>query len=130
MHFDGRTQQALREAGLDTEEIASVSDRVAELVADDADTIETFFAVDGPFYSDMEMAHSTDDIQEHPTANADLYTHGADLRGYLSLDGWGVPVEDGRVLATDDDGTPTKVELSLGPTVHDRVRFARDPDRL
>ncbi|GAB6879460.1 hypothetical protein JCM17823_17340 [Halorubrum gandharaense] len=128
MHFDGRTQQALREAGLDTEAIVAVSDRVADLVADDAETIETFFSADGPFYSDMEMAHSTGDVQEHPTASADLYTHGADLRGYLSLDGWGVPVEDGRVLTTDDDGAPTKVELSLGATVHDRVQFVRDAD--
>ena len=98
----------------------------------------------------MEMAHSTAEVQEHATADADLFTHGSDLRGYLSLDGWGVPVEGGRVLRTaeagggdseiegdgetggdeSDDETPVLVELSLGATVHDRVRFARDPDEL
>jgi len=30
----------------------------------------------------------------------------------------------------DNDETPVLVELSLGATVHDRVRFARDPDEL
>lgn len=124
MHFDPRTQQALREAGLDTDEIREVSDRVADLVADDADAIATFFDADGPFYSDMELAHSTSEIQEHETADADLFTHGADLRGYLSFESWGVPVEGGRVLSE------AVVELKLGATVHDRVRFARDPDEL
>ena len=33
MHFDQRTQRALREIGLETDEIAAVSDRVAELVS-------------------------------------------------------------------------------------------------
>ena len=130
MHFDGRTQQALREAGLEPDEIAAVSDRIAELVDDDANALSTFFADEGPVYSDMELAHSTADIQEHPVADADLFTHGSDLRGYLSLDGWGVPVEDGRVLSTADDGDPKLVELTLGPTIHDRVRFAHDRDRL
>jgi hypothetical protein len=89
----------------------------------------------------MELAHSTAETQEHATADVDLLTHGGDLRGYLSLDGWGVPVEDGRVLRTaegdesdgrdgDDGETPVLVELSLGETVHDRVRFARDPEAL
>ncbi|WP_200530789.1 hypothetical protein [Halorubrum sp. LN27] len=146
MHFDSRTQRALREAGLDADAIASASDRVAELVDEDADRLRAFFAPDGPYYSDMEMAHSTAETQEHATADVDLFTHGSDLRGYLSLDGWGVPVEGGRVLRTaeaggDDaeggdskedggDEMPVLIELSLGPTVHDRVRFARDPDEL
>ncbi|MUW14807.1 hypothetical protein GJ633_09125 [Halorubrum sp. CBA1125] len=153
MHFDARTQRALREAGLDADEIVAISDRVADLVAADADRIADFFAADGPFYSDMETAHSTAAVQSHPTADVDLFTHGSELRGYLSLDGWGVPVEGGRVLrtaaddkeddtaenaasegATGETGTdpapPTLVELSLGPTVHDRVRFARDRDEL
>jgi len=149
MHFDARTQRALREAGLDADAIASASDRVAELVDEDADHLREFFAPEGPYYSDMEMAHSTTDRQEHATADADLFTHGSDLRGYLSLDGWGVPVEGGRVLRTAETGgdggesdggesdgggdageTPVLVELSLGATVHDRVRFARDPDEL
>ena len=148
MHFDGRTQQALREAGLNTDEIETASDRIAELVADDADRLRDFFDAEGAFHSDMELAHSTDAIQKHPTADVDLFTHGSDLRGYLSLDGWGVPVEGGRVLrpadsegtdgseTTDgeeydgDDAAPILVELSLGATVHDRVRFARDRDEL
>lgn len=129
MHFDGRTQQALREAGLDAAAIATVSDRVAELVADDADRLREFFAADGPYHSDMELAHSTAAVQEHSTADIDVFTHGSDLRGYLSLDGWGVPIEGGRILRSAGE-TPVLVELSLGPTIHDRVRFARDPEEL
>ncbi|MFC7186414.1 DUF7532 family protein [Halorubrum yunnanense] len=137
MHFDRRTQRALREAGLDADAIAGASDRVAELVAEDADRLRGFFASSGPYYSDMELAHSTAETQEHPTADIDLFTHGSDLRGYLSLDGWGVPVEGGRVLraaeADDSKGggeRPVLVELSLGETVHGRARFARDPEEL
>ena len=138
MHFDRRTQRALREAGLDDDAVAAASDRVAELVAEDADRLRAFFDDDGPCYSDMELAHSAADIQEHPTADVDLFTHGSDLRGYLSLDGWGVPVEGGRVLRSAEGGDegedaaepPVLVELSLGETVHDRVRFARDPEEL
>lgn len=129
MHFDGRTQQALREAGLDAAAIATVSDRVAELVADDANRLREFFADDGPYHSDMELAHSTAAVQEHATADIDVFTHGSDLRGYLSLDGWGVPIEGGRILRSAGE-TPVLVELSLGPTIHDRVRFARDPEEL
>jgi len=140
MHFDPRTQRALREAGLDADAVAAAADRVAELVAEDADRLREFFAPAGPYYSDMELAHSTAETQEHATADADLFTHGDDLRGYLSLDGWGVPVEDGRVLRTAeaeggddggrDGGPPVLVELSLGETIHGRVRFARDPEAL
>lgn len=130
MHFDRRTQQALREAGLDADAIATASDRVAELVAADADRLRAFFAAEGPYYSDMELAHSTAETQEHSTADVDLFTHGSDLRGYLSLDGWGVPVEGGRVLREGDDGDPVVVELSLGDTVNDRVRFARGREEL
>ncbi|QWC19171.1 hypothetical protein [Halorubrum sp. 2020YC2] len=129
MHFDQRLQRALREAGLDADAIADASDRVAELVARDADRLGEFFGGDGPCYSDMEMAHSADAVQEHATADVDLFTHGSDLRGYLSLDGWGVPVEGGRILR-EDDGGPVVVELSLGDTVNDRVRFAREREEL
>ena len=130
MHFDPRVQRALREAGLDASAVADASDRVAELVARDADRLRAFFDADGPFYSDMEMAHSTAETQEHPTADADLFTHGGDLRGYLSLDGWGVPVEGGRILREDEGGDPVVVVLSLGDTVNDRVRFAREREEL
>ena len=130
MHFDARTQRALREAGLDADAIATASDRVAELVDEDADHLREFFEQAGPYHSDMETAHSTGNRREHATADVDLFTHGSDLRGYLSLDGWGVPVEGGRVLRPADGGAPVLVELSLGATVHDRVRFARDPDEL
>jgi hypothetical protein len=130
MHFDARTQRALREAGLDADAVADASDRVAELVARDADRLRAFFDGEGPYYSDMEMAHSADVIQEHATAAVDLFTHGSDLRGYLSLDGWGVPVEGGRILREDDGGDPVVVELSLGDTVNDRVRFAGEREAL
>ncbi|WP_224270225.1 DUF7532 family protein [Haloprofundus salinisoli] len=124
MHFDSRTQAALREVGVDTEQIREASDLVAEAVAEDADALAAFFADGGTFYSDMEMAHSSDEIQQHVVDHVDLYTHGASMRGYLQFDSWGVPVEGGRILSDD------VVELTLGPTVHDRVRFARDPDAL
>ncbi|GAA0549879.1 hypothetical protein ABNG02_08035 [Halorubrum ejinorense] len=142
MHFDPRVQRALSEAGLDADAVADASDRVAELVARDADRLRSFFDADGPYYSDMEMAHSTAEVQEHATADVDLFTHGSDLRGYLSLDGWGVPVEGGRILraadggggeddgASGSDGGPIVVELTLGDTVNDRVRFARDRGAL
>ncbi|SFR32201.1 MULTISPECIES: DUF7532 family protein [Halorubrum] len=130
MHFDARTQRALREAGLDADAITDASDRVAELVARDADRLRAFFDGDGPAYSDMEMAHSAESVQEHATADVDLFTHGSDLRGYLSLDGWGVPVEGGRILREDDGGDPVVVELTLGDTVNDRVRFAREREAL
>ena len=130
MHFDTRTQRALREAGLDADAIADASDRVAELVARDADRLRAFFDREGSYYSDMETAHSAASIQEHATADVDLFTHGSDLRGYLSLDGWGVPVEGGRILREDDGSDPVVVDLSLGDTVNDRVRFAREREAL
>ncbi|WP_256948892.1 DUF7532 family protein, partial [Halorubrum ezzemoulense] len=98
MHFDPRVQRALKEAGLDADAVADASDRVAELVARDADRLREFFDGDDPYYSDMEMAHSAASRQEHASADVDLFTHGSDLRGYLSLDGWGVPVVFGRIL--------------------------------
>jgi len=124
MHFDPRTQRALREVGLDDEAVQRASELVAEAVADDAETLDAFFETNDVVYSDMDVAHSTSEIQEHAVEGLDCYTHGADLRGYLRFDSWGVYVEGGRPLA---DG---KVELSLGPTVHDRVRFAVDPEDL
>lgn len=124
MHFDQRTQNALREVGLGQDDIRKASDLVAEAVTRDSERLEAFFEDNDTVYSDMEMAHSATDVQEHRLEYLDLFTHGADLRGYLRFDSWGVPVEGGRVLSEE------KVELRLGPTVNDRVRFARDRDAL
>lgn len=124
MHFDPRTQTALREVGLDAEQLRNASELVSEAVAEDAATLEAFFAEHETVYSDMDVAHSTGDTVEHSVEYLDLYTHGADLRGYLRFDSWGVYVEGGRPLSENT------VELSLGPTVHDRVRFAADPAEL
>lgn len=124
MHFDQRTQRALREVGLSVDELREASDRVAELTREDADALQSFFDGRSTVYSDMDRAHSASDIQEHAVEFLDLYTHAEELRGYLRFDSWGVPVEGGRPL---DDGT---VELTLGPTVDDRVRFAADRDAL
>jgi len=124
MHFDQRTQRALREVGLDRDDLRRASRLVTEAVERDADRLEAFFADADDVYSDMEMAHSSSDVQEHDVEYLDLFTHGADLRGYLRFDSWGVPVEDGRVLSEG------KVELRLGPTVNARVRFATDRDAL
>jgi len=124
MHFDQRTQQALREAGLDTAEIEAVSESVVAATREAADELESFFEDRQTVYSDMDMAHSAGDTVEHTVEYCDLYTHAADIRGYLRFDTWGVPIEGGRVL---DDNL---VELSLGPTIHDRVRFGPDPEEL
>ncbi len=124
MHFDRREQAALREAGLDTEDLERVAAGVAEAAERDAERVEAFFADRETVYSDMDLAHSTGDVQEHDLAYCDLFTHAADIRGYLRFEGWGVPVADARVLR---EGV---VELTLGPTVHDRVRFAADPQSL
>lgn len=124
MHFDQRTQQALRDAGLDTDDLRAASERVVEATAADAERLESFFDGLDAVHSDMDIAHSASDIAEHTVEYIDLYTHADDLRGYLKFDGWGVYVEDGRVLSDD------VVEVTLGPTVHDRVRFATDPDQL
>ena len=124
MHFDQRTQRALREFGLSTAEIRELSATVVEATAEAAADIEAFFEGRDVVYSDMEKAHSAAEFPEHDLAYVDLYTHGADLRGYVRFDGWGVPVEGGRVLGDD------VVELTLGPTVDGRVRFAADRERL
>jgi hypothetical protein len=124
MHFDQREQRALREAGLSTEQLEAVSDRVGELVDETAARLESFFADHGTLYSDLSMAHSSSEFSTHEGATLDCYTHAADLRGWLRFETWGVFVEDGRVL------TDEMVELRLGPTVHERVRFATTPDAL
>jgi hypothetical protein len=128
MHFDQREQAALREAGLTTDELEAASDAVAEAAARDAARLEAFFERE-TVYSDMDRAHSTDDIHEHAVDFLDLFTHSEDIRGYLRFDSWGVWVAGGRILRESGDG-PEVVELTLGPTVHDRVRFAPKPGEL
>ena len=123
MHFDQRTQAALRSVGLDDDEIREASDAVAVAVERDAERLRAFFDRD-TVHSDMERAHSSGGPNEHAVAYLDVFTHGSDLRGYLRFDSWGVPVEGGRVLSDD------VVELTLGPTVDGRVRFATDRDAL
>lgn len=124
MHFDQRTQRALRDVGLDTADLEAASDAIATAVAETAADLEAFFDAHEVVYSDMDQAHSAADYPEHAVEHLDAYTHAEQLRGWLRFDSWGAYVEDGRVL--DDD----LVELSLGPTVHDRVRFAPDRARL
>ncbi|NLV05456.1 DUF7532 family protein [Haloarcula rubripromontorii] len=124
MHFTQREQQALRDAGVEQATIEAASDTVIEATDDAAGELEAFFDGRETVYSDMDIAHSSSDIQEHTVEYCDLFTHADDIRGYLRFDTWGVPVEGGRVLSDE------KVELSLGPTVHGRVRFAADEDAL
>ena len=120
MHFDQRTQAALREAGLSAEEIRDVSEAVVAATREDADRLTAFFADRETVYSDMDLAHAATAYPEHAVEYVDLFTHADDVRGYLRFDSWGVSVEGGRVLSED------VVELTLGPTVDDRVRFAAD----
>lgn len=123
MHFDPREQAALREAGLTTDQLEAASDAVAAAAEADAARVEEFFERE-TVYSDMDRAHSTDDVHEHAVDFIDLFTHSEDIRGYLRFDTWGVWVAGGRVLGEE------VVELTLGPTVHDRVRFAAEPGEL
>ncbi|AAV46963.1 hypothetical protein BDK61_1003 [Haloarcula quadrata] len=124
MHFTQREQQALRDAGVEQATIEAASDAVVEATDDAAGELEAFFDGRETVYSDMDIAHSSSEIQEHTVEYCDLFTHADDIRGYLRFDTWGVPVEGGRILSEE------KVELSLGPTVHGRVRFAADEDAL
>ncbi len=124
MHFDQRTQTALREFGLTTEEIAEISSSVVEATASEADAIESFLEGLETVYSDMDLAHSSAELPEHDLEGIELYTHAADLRGYIDFGEWGAYVEDGRILSE------FVIELTLGPEVHDRVRFAADRDAL
>ncbi|MFC7176232.1 DUF7532 family protein [Halosegnis marinus] len=123
MHFDQREQAALREVGLDTDDLRRASEGVTARVADAADDLEAFFDAGETFYSDMDLAHAGDGPAEHAVEHLDTYTHAADLRGWLRFETWGVAVTDGRVL--DDD----LVELTLDGR-HGRVRFAADPEAL
>jgi len=124
MHFTQREQRALREAGLDQTTLEAVSEAVVEATSDAAADLEAFFEGRDTVYSDMDIAHSSGDIQTHTLEYVDLYTHADDIRGYVRFDSWGVPVWGGRVLSDET------VELTLGPTVDGRVRFAADEDAL
>ncbi|MWG35548.1 DUF7532 family protein [Halomarina oriensis] len=124
MHFDSRTQQALRDAGLSTDEIRTADERVKALTREDADALVAFFEGNETVYSDMDLAHSAGGVVEHTVDHLDCYTHADSIRGYLKFETWGVPVEGGRPL---DDGL---VELTLGPTVNTRTKFAADRDGL
>lgn len=124
MHFDQRTQRALTEAGLSTDEIQEISENVVEATDEAAAALEEFFAGLDTVYSDMDQAHSASEFPEHEVEYCDLFTHADDIRGYLRFSTWGVPVEGGRVL------TDEVVELSLGPTVNGRVRFAVSREAL
>jgi len=124
MHFDQRTQRALRDVGLDDEDLETAAENVAAFVEADSVVLEEFFAEYDTVYSDMQQAHTDEAFPRHEVDHLDVYTHADDLRGWLRFSGWGVYVEDGRVLDQD------LVELTLGPTVHDRVRFAPERERL
>ncbi|NUB89574.1 hypothetical protein HTZ84_20230 [Haloterrigena sp. SYSU A558-1] len=124
MHFDQRTQQALRDVGLETDDLRAASEAVVEAVAADATALEAFFDEHDTVYSDMDMAHSASEYPEHTVEYLDLTTHADEMRGWLRFDTWGVYVEDGRVLPDES------VELTLGPTINDRVRFAPDRETL
>ena len=124
MHFDQRTQRALREVGLETDDLQAASDLVVEAVEADARTLEAFFDDHDVVYSDMDLVHSRADYPEHAVDSLDVTTHAAEMRGWLRFEEWGVFVEDGRILGDDH------VELCLGPSVHARVRFAPDRETL
>ena len=119
MHFDQRTQRALGEY-LSTDELRAASEAIVAATDEEAEALATFFEELDTVYSDMDRAHSSTEFPEHTVEFLDLYTHAADIRGYLRFDTWGAPVEGGRVLEED------LIELTLGPTVNGRVRFASD----
>lgn len=124
MLFDQRTRSALREAGVSAETLRDVERDVTAEARATADEVVSFFDGRDVVYSDMEQTHSNDDYPEHTVEYCDLFTHSQDVRGFLRFDSWGVYVEGARVLSED------VVELELGPTVDDRVRFAPTRDAL
>lgn len=126
MHFDQRTQQALRDVGLETDDLRVASEAIVEAVEADAAALEEFFERHDTVYSDMDMAHSSADYPKHTVDYLDITTHADEMRGWLRFDTWGVYVEDGRILDAADE----YVELTLGPTIDDRVRFAADRETL
>lgn len=137
MLFDQRTRAKLREAGLDNDTLRRIEKEVAADAEEEAERVESFFADLDVVYSDMDLTHSRSDYPEHDLEYVDLFTHSQDIRGYVRFGTWGAYVEGARVLSEEESessrdsstangGTVSVVELELGPTVHDRVRFARD----
>lgn len=118
MSFHPRLRRALREAGVSQETLREASEAAAEDAERVAEQLAAFFEDRETYYSDMDLTHSADEYPEHTVEYADLFTHSEDVRGWLRFDSWGVYVEGGRVLSDE------VVELTLGPTVNDRVRFA------
>jgi hypothetical protein len=126
MGLDQRVRVTLREAGVPEETL-----RDAEAAAATAADVTAFFgALDAEgadtatVYSDMDLAHASAEHPEHEVRGVDLYTHSEAVRGWIRFAEWGAYVAGARVLSED------VVELELGPTVHDRVRFAADPEQL
>ncbi|WP_137283877.1 DUF7532 family protein [Halorussus salinisoli] len=124
MSFDPRTRRALREAGVSEETLREASEAAATDAERTAEQLESFFEDREVVYSDMDRTHSTAQFPEHSVEYADCFTHSDDVRGWLRFDSWGVYVEGGRVLSDE------VVELTLGPTVHERVRFATAREEL
>lgn len=124
MRFDQRARRALRDAGVSTDAIQRAERDLADAASETAAEVAAFFEDVDTVYSDMDQTHSSAEYPEHTVDYLDLFTHSDDVRGFLRFDSWGVYVEDARVLSDET------VELTLGPTVHDRVRFARERAHL
>lgn len=125
MLFDQRTRAKLRDAGLSRDDIKEIEQSVADETTAEAERVASFFDGLDTVYSDMDQTHSAAEFPEHDLDYVDLFTHSQDIRGFVRFDTWGAYVEGARTL-TEDDDEPTVVELTLGPTIHGRVRFARD----
>lgn len=129
MATDQRIRQSLLAAGVDPDVLRDAEAAAADAAGEDAERVAAALGggPDDPpvtVYSDMDRTHSAADYPEHAVRYVDLFTHAQDVRGWVRFDTWGVPVEGARVLSDD------VVELELGPTVHDRVRFAREREAL
>ncbi|GAA0652103.1 DUF7532 family protein [Salarchaeum japonicum] len=129
MLFDQRVRTELHDAGVDPATLREIEERVAADARETAERVAAFFDAHDTVYSDMELTHSSSEHPEHAVEYADLFTHSEDVRGFLRFDTWGAYVENARVLDAED-GRATFVELELGQTVHDRVRFAPARERL
>ncbi|MDH5020538.1 DUF7532 family protein [Halobacterium rubrum] len=124
MRFDQRARQALRDAGVSPDAIQRAEQDLADAASDTAADVEAFFDGVDTVFSDMDQTHASADYPEHDLDYVDLFTHSDDVRGFVRFDTWGAYVEDARVLSDE------LVELTLGPTVNDRVRFARERAHL